>query len=113
MSYITDILIQGADEIEIEPLNEWLLENDERKQQFRKISMENAGGGKVYTSDVWAAAFNYVPLELCEKLRDPKTWGTSVLQVCVIVDDEEGMEAYCFAYSDGEYRAATERDRLV
>ena len=101
MSYFTDVLIQGVRETEIAPLNEWLLEHDpERQQQFREISMEGAGGTKVYTSDVWAAAFNYMPFDLIGKLRDPATWGTAVLLVAVIIHGEEVSEAFVF---DGDH----------
>jgi hypothetical protein len=109
MSYITNVLIQGAHTETIESLNTWLAEADtERSQQFQRIDMDAAGGYKVYTPKVWAAAFNYGPMgELLPKLRDPETWGVSVLLVSVVVDGEETNEAFTFDYvfdKDGSNR---------
>ena len=103
MSYITEVLIHGADERQIASLNDWLRESDvEGRQQFVRINMDAAGGAKYYTSKVWAAAFNYVPSALFAKLRDPETWGTRVLLIAIIIDDEEGTEAFCFDGSERE-----------
>lgn len=109
MSYITNVLVQGSVTKEIQALNEWLREADtERTQQFQQINMDSAGGTKWYVVDVWAAAFNYGPMEeLLAKLRDPATWGTAVRMVAVIIDGEEESEAFVFDNPDGSYKPVT------
>lgn len=94
MSYITHVIVQGADQQQIDGLNEWLRENDERQQELRPINMDAAGGTKYYVIDVWAAAFNYMPLGLREKLLDPETWGVRKYLVSVILDGEESTEVF-------------------
>ena len=103
MSKITHVLIQGARQSDIDKLNEWLLENDEeRQQQFQKIDMDAAGGTMFYVEDVWAAAFNYGPVgDLIPKLRDAATWEKPLLSVVVVIDGEEAVETFCF---DGNER---------
>ena len=100
MSYITNVLVQGARQEQIDALNEWLSEHDDRQQRFEKIDMDAAGGTKYYVADVWAAAFNYMPIDLLAKLRDPETWHPRTLLVAVVIDGEETIETFCFDYAD-------------
>ena len=113
MSLITNVLIHGARDEAMAALNEWLREaDDERHQQFERIDMGAAGGSKHYVVDVWAAAFNYTPHGLAEKLRDPETWGYGLLSVAVIFDHESRMEAFVFGGSEEEgWRPVIESER--
>lgn len=100
MSYITNVLIYGASEKDVEALNEWIKANDqERKQFLGRINMDAAGGTKFFTDDVWAAAFNYAPSGLRGKLRDPSTWGNGLLSVMVFVDGEDDQEVTIFGFA--------------
>jgi hypothetical protein len=98
MSYITEITIIGAKTRDIEALNAWLADTDEeRQQQFRQVSFDRAGGSKFYASDVWAAAFNYGPMEeLIRKLADHATWSHCLLSVMVTVDAEGERSMFMF-----------------
>lgn len=108
MSYITEVLVHGAHEKQIERVNAWLREHDtERAQQFQQINMDAAGGTKYFVSDVWAAAFNYMPTDLLSVLRDPATWKDAVLSVLVLIDGEEMQETILFGYVGREIVAAS------
>jgi hypothetical protein len=110
MSDVTEVIVVGCHERQMEKLNAWLREHDEeRKQQFVKINMDAAGGMMWYVSDVWAAAFNYAPPGLGEKLRDPETWGDDVLSIHVILDGEQQSEAFVFDGDDEQGFAPTMR----
>ncbi len=114
MSYITEVVVFGAREQEIEPLNKWLYEEDsERHQQLMPINMDAAGGTKYFTTKVWAAAFNYVPIDLTEKLKDPATWGYHVRLISVVIRGEEYDEAFVFEKVDGKYQPVVIQEWLT
>lgn len=97
MSWITEVTVLGAEQPAIDALNEWLAEHDvARHQRLEPIDMEHAGGTKLFTTDVWAAAFNYLPIGFLEKLREPTSWSRCLLSVFVIVEGEEFREAFLF-----------------
>jgi hypothetical protein len=108
MSSITDVLVHGADQKSVDALNVWLLEHDTaRHQQLERIDMEHAGGTKIYCPRVFAAAFNCVPAEFLDKLREPSTWGFYVLSTLVFLGLEEGGdEVFMFDtdHADRVYR---------
>lgn len=53
-----------ADEKLIDKINTWCHENDpERHQTLHKIATDNAGGTKLFTGYIYAAAFNHFPHE--------------------------------------------------
>ena len=95
MSYITDILIHGANSEIIDKINLWL-ENHAEGQHFNRIDMDAAGGHKSYCPDVWAASLNYCPVDLFSILKQPTTWGVGLLSVMIIIDDEEFNETITF-----------------
>lgn len=64
MSVITDVVIvtmHGEDEA-IARVNDWLAQNDPRKPRLNRLAAEEAGAGgtKVSSAVLYAAAFNYV-----------------------------------------------------
>lgn len=78
MSVITDALIvtmHGEDEA-IAHVNRWLAENDPRKPQLSKLDAEDAGAGgtKVSSMVLYAAAFNYVDLGGLEEAIRAAPW---------------------------------------
>jgi hypothetical protein len=64
MSLITDVVIvaMSRENDAIAHVNKHLMATDRRQQQFRPLDMDAAGGGKVASSAVYAAAFNFVDL---------------------------------------------------
>lgn len=73
MSLITDMVIfTGMDEHDaMDRLNAWCGQNDPRKQQFRPLDPDAAGGSKFFCGEVWAMAGNYFPhQQLIETFAD-------------------------------------------
>ncbi len=104
MSYITDVIVYDAHAADVERLNDWLRENDPRKQQLvnvRPVLEDAAGGTKWFVSDTWAAAFNYLPDEFEEKLRDPASWRAPV-GVVIGSENEPYCEAFAFTWGDAD-----------
>jgi hypothetical protein len=62
MSLITDVVVvaMSREDDAIAYVNKHLTANDVREQQLAPLDMSAAGGGKVASSAVYAAAFNYV-----------------------------------------------------
>jgi len=102
VSYTTEVVVMGAHRPAIAKLNHWLMENDTRKAQLLPIDMNGAGGTQHFVVDVWAAAFNYMPPELRNMLRDPDTWGHSALSVSVIITGEDEQDTFLFAEAGRE-----------
>lgn len=92
MSCITDVLIvaRGGEGEALASVNAWLTVNDPRKQHLDEISTDGAGGGKVSSMALYAAAFNYVDLwGLLDAIR-AAPWRIPST-VVVYVDDESGL----------------------
>lgn len=103
MSYITDVVIYGAKKEAMDNVNAWLQENDpERHQALQPLDVDVAGGSKFFTSSIYAAAFNYMPLDLIDLLKKPETWLNGCLGVIVMVDGENGTETFMFGYVKDE-----------
>lgn len=99
MSYITDVLIYGAKADAMANVNAWLRENDtKRQQQLEPLDTKEAGGNKGFCGSIYAAAFNYMPLDLIDLLKNPETWLNGCLSVMVIVNGENGTETFGFGY---------------
>lgn len=92
MSVITDLVIFSThDEDAMDRVNAWCVEHDHRQHQFAKLDTDAAGGGKVFTDDVWAMAGNYFPHEdLVEAL--PSFGWRYPQNVVLIVDHEHDDE---------------------
>lgn len=63
MSYITQaVLVLGVleEESSVQAVNAHLRKQG-HEQSFGRLDTSAAGGSKVYSGQVWAAAFNYVP----------------------------------------------------
>jgi hypothetical protein len=76
MSVITDVVIiasDGEDEA-LAYLNEWLAENDSRKQQLREISLGEGGGSKATSATTYAACFNHLDLGGLEEAITRAPW---------------------------------------
>ena len=102
MSYITDVLVYGAKEDAMENVNAWLQEHDtERHQQLKPLDTRVAGGAKFFCGSVYAAAFNYMPLDLIALLKEPETWRNGCLSVMVIVNGESCTETFGFGFANG------------
>lgn len=64
MSVIVDLVVlhDGSEDKAMAQLNAWCAENDTaRQQQFERIGTDEAGGNKVFCSEVWAMAGNHFP----------------------------------------------------
>jgi hypothetical protein len=63
MSYVTEVVVLGAEDDDMARLNGALANVETaRGQVFNKVpeaAMEMAGGFKVFTASMWAAAFSY------------------------------------------------------
>jgi hypothetical protein len=61
---LTDVVIvcDDSEAAALAYLNQWLLENDPRKQQLKEISLEDGGGQKATSATVYAACFNFLPV---------------------------------------------------
>lgn len=74
VSYITNVIVVGLSDRDVNKINDWLREHDtERNQKLNEISMDAAGGTKFFLDRVWAAALNYAPDGLDDFLRS-LTW---------------------------------------
>jgi hypothetical protein len=66
MSVITDVLIvtMGGEDEAVASINRRLEEDDSRKQQLNRLDAEEAGagGGKVASTVIYAAAFNFLDI---------------------------------------------------
>lgn len=64
MSVITDVvIIAGDDEGDaLAYLNQWLTENDSRKQQLHEIGLAEGGGSKATSATTFAACFNFLDI---------------------------------------------------
>lgn len=63
MSYITQaVLVLGVleEESSVVMVNAHLQKSG-HEQSFKRLATSAAGGSKVYSGQIWAAAFNYVP----------------------------------------------------
>ncbi len=77
MSTITDMVLftEGYDDEAVARLNAWCADDDtERQQQFQRLDTDAAGGSKVFTSQVWAMAGNYVRYEVLGELLPTFGW---------------------------------------
>lgn len=61
---LTDVVIvcNDSENEALAWLNQWLEENDPRKQQLKEISLREGGGSKVTSATVFAACFNFLPV---------------------------------------------------
>jgi hypothetical protein len=48
---------------------------DERQQSLRRLNTEQAGGVKVFSQSIYAAAFNYLDVGAFEDWLDALPWG--------------------------------------
>lgn len=78
MSLITDVVIVtiGGDDKAVATINEWLLENDQRKPQLLKLDAGKAGAGGTKASSLflYAAAFNFVDVSGLEEAIRRAPW---------------------------------------
>lgn len=108
MSYLTHVLISGASKDAMAKVNAWLNEHDTgRHQQFTEIDFDAAGGTKYWCRDVWAACFNYCPVDLFDVLRDPDTWSVGILSVQIQIDDENFSEIIAFSSGGNTFTGYT------
>jgi hypothetical protein len=95
MSYITDVIVSGFVRASDESVLTAPLPFDERHQQLERISMEEAGGSKVFCRDVFAAAFNYLDLAAFE------SWIRELgLRLVVVMDTEGDVEVFSTDHSE-------------
>jgi hypothetical protein len=95
MSMICEAVIvvgYGSDNDAMETLNAALAAADtERRQHFRRINMDGAGGTKFFCSDVWAGAFNYLPPSTIERAVADAEWAAPE-DVVLTIDPSEWEE---------------------
>jgi hypothetical protein len=89
VSHITDVVVVAmSDERDaIAHVNKHLMATDPRQQQFAPLDMDAAGGGKVASSAVYAAAFNYIDLADLKSALLAAPWKFPGW-VTVCIDDE-------------------------
>jgi hypothetical protein len=90
MSLITDVVIvtMSREDQAIAHVNAHLLATDERKQQLTPLDMRAAGGSKVASACVYAAAFNYIHLaELKEALLTAPWRIPEWVTICIDSED--------------------------
>jgi hypothetical protein len=89
MSHITNTLIFASYVPQaVEGLIEQPLPFDDREQSFRRLDTGPAGGSKVFTSDLYAAAFNYVGTSDIQDWFAALPWGTA--GAAALITSEEG-----------------------
>jgi hypothetical protein len=91
MSLISNVVLfvaHPADDL-VAMLNE-PVPDDVRRQQMERQDTDGAGGNKVFTGDVWMAAFNYLDLETFTAWLRDAPWGYA--NGALIVDHQDGRE---------------------
>lgn len=98
MSVIYDCLIfvGGPSEHEaIDWINKELHEIDTRyHQQFRRVSMDDAGGAKAFCRDVYAGAFNYLGPDQVTPVLLRAPWRYPEKAVVIVEMGDYGGQAY-------------------
>lgn len=81
MSNITDAIIYShvEDSRFLEPLPKELRPGVDWQYGFCQLPTDGAGGGKVFTSAIYAAAFNHIDIEILEKWFEDLNVEDSVL----------------------------------
>lgn len=91
MSFITDVVIVASchEDDAIAAINGWLAANDSLRQQLNEISTDGAGGRKVASMSVHAAAFNFLDQGGFEEVFRAAPWRIPV-DAIAYVETESG-----------------------
>lgn len=98
MSLLTEAIVLHADDELMEKLNDTISRMDNaRRQEFRRIDMDNAGGTKWYVEQLWAACFNYFQASQIKAAADEAWCREEYNPACILAQNEEGDWTMIFA----------------